>query len=131
MNEENNTNQPTRQFIIDEEYVVNILQDVFDAEFTNDQWEEIFDDRLGDPIYCAVYDTIQEMLEYTELLERSKDAEKQNPHFVVKWKNPNAFVNDFRIMGYFKTEEDAQQRIRYEQCITEFDEWKIEKVTTK
>lgn len=95
---------------------------MFETTFNDDQLEELFYDRLSEPIYRAVYDTIQEMIEYKELMDSNKDAQKQNPHYVVKWRNKNAFEDDFRIIGYFKTEAEAKERINYEQCITECDE---------
>lgn len=128
MPKENNKNEPELQFIIDEEYIASILESTFETEFTDDQWQEFFYDRIGTPIYEAVYDTIREILDFAKLAERNKNAETHHPHWLVKWKNPNAYVNEFKVIGCFKTETDAQKRIDYEQCITEYDEWKIEKV---
>lgn len=125
---ENEKHISGRQFVINEGYVEGILEGVFETDFTEEEWEELFYDRLGDHIYRAVYDAIQEMVDYKDVLLRNIDAASHSPHYIVKWKNSNAYVDDFKIMGHFVTEADAQKRIDYEQIITEDDEWKIEKV---
>ena len=121
-------NKSKFEFLVDEEYVNNIVQGVFETEFVEDDWDELFE-RLCDPIYCAVYDTVQEMIEYKKLVERNKDADKATPHYILKYKHPNAYVYDWKqIKRCFLTQADAQAYIDDNRPFGEDEEWKIEKV---
>jgi hypothetical protein len=120
--------RPKFEFVIDEEYMDSILESTFETVFTDDQWEE-FNDRVGDGIYTAVYDTIRDMLDHAELLARNKDAADTKPHYALKYKHPNAHVFDWKeLKQRFKTETDAQAYIDYGRPLGEDEEWKIEKV---
>jgi hypothetical protein len=128
MQEEKELEKFGPEIVIDQEYVRNALEGNIEFEFTEDQWNEFYD-RIGGPLYCAIYDTVQEIVGQAELIENNKDAGNAKPYYLLKYKHPNAYVNDWKEVGpCFKTEADAQAYIKYEHGGGLDEEWKVELV---
>ncbi len=126
MTPENNKNEPELQFIIDEEYVASILESTFEAEFTDDQWQEFFYDRIGEPIYSAVYETIFNMLNDKQQAE----IKDHKPYCSVQIKNPHSaygIFKDFTELQAFSSESEAQAYMDRQQKMP-YVEYKIEVV---
>ena len=96
----------------------------------DDVWEIV----EGMAIYAAVYEAIQEFVGQKELAERNRNAKDNKPYFVVRRRNMNSgnaqiYDSAFRDIAYFKTENDAEQFMRYENKFGNYlDEQKVEKV---
>lgn len=97
-----------------------------EVELTPELLEEI-EDRIVNNLFWFLQDQISEARSYIDILERNKLARFYKPHYLVKWRNPNAYQAEFQTTAAFKTEEDAQEYIHY-QNHQPFDEWKVERV---
>lgn len=59
--------------------------------------------------------------------KRNVGAEKEKHHFIVYWKNPNAYQNAYKAVGTYKTIEDARDYIQ-DQFKDEFTSYQIAEV---
>jgi hypothetical protein len=125
-----NNPKPEEKIIypITEDTIIEILDTQFETEATPQLIEDITNELYAqDYIYSALIDCVHHTLEYNELLQRNKKAKNSKPHYIVKYKNPNAYVMDFEVVGAFLTEKDAQKYIDF-QHQDEFTEHIIEKI---
>ncbi len=128
MDTNNQTYEEKIIYSIYEETIVEILDTQFETEATPQLIEDITNELYAqDYIYPALIDCVHHTLEYNELIERNKKAKDSKPHYIVKYKNPNAYVVDFTEIGIFLTEQDAEKYIQF-QDKDEFTEYLIEKI---
>lgn len=99
-------------------------ENVMGRELTEDEFEEVKEAVCGD-IWMLAQDKIHEMTDRHDLIDRSKDAEKQENYFKVIWKNENAYVKEFESVFLAKTLEDAKLFITQQDFISEYDQYKI------
>lgn len=100
---------------------------LLERELNKDELEEVKEAVLGD-IWMLIQDKISDMVNFRELLERNKDAEKLSPYYKIIWKNENAYRKDFKPIFSTKTHDDAKKYIRAQDFISEYDQYKIIKV---
>lgn len=114
------------EFVINEEYVSEIIEGVFETTFTDDQLEELFYERISEPIYCAIYDAVRDMLHENEQAE----VKKQKPYYSVKFKNPysmHGIFKDFTELQTFSSEAEAQAYIEKQHKLP-YVEYRIKKI---
>ena len=88
---------------------------------------ELLEERLSEDRYPFIQENLDSIIEFSNLLERNKDIETTQPHYIVKHKNENAFQDEFKEMRKFRNRQDAEKYIKFQnECLEE--EWKIEKV---
>lgn len=109
--------------IIDEEFVQTEAETVLERKLTPDECEEVCE-TICEGLSSLIQDSIGEVVDYNEMLERNKDADKTLPHYKTYHRNENAYQPEFRVMGVFKNEEDARQFIHHNYN-TEFDQWRL------
>ena len=125
-----NNQNPEEKIIysITEETIIEILDTQFETEATPQLIDDITNELYAqDYIYPALIDCVHRTLEYNELMQRNKKAKESKQHYIVKYKNPNAFAMDFGEVAAFLTEQDAQKYINF-QWQDEFTEYLIEKI---
>ena len=122
------------EVVIDEEYINSVLseyeldrEDGEEITLTAGQWDELFY-MLTDRFYPEIREAVSELLEEAELEKRNEGAEKVRPHYLIKYRHPNAFVKEWQDTAYTKTEKDAKSYIRYHCGHGIDEEWKVEKV---
>ncbi len=118
--------QETFNEVIDQ-FIQQEADGLLERDLTENELEEVKEAVLGD-IWMLIQDKISEMVNYRELLERNKDAEKSSPYYKIIWKNENAYRKNFQPIFSAKTHEDAKKYIRYKDFISEYDQYKIIKV---
>lgn len=121
-----------RGFVIDESYIDSEIENYYKEHrlersmLTNDEKEEvyyIFESKL---LFTA-QDSIREVIDDLELSEKNKGAELELPHFTVRWRNKNSYQNDWKRIGVFKTQEDAEKYTRTKRSSVH-DEYSLSKV---
>lgn len=128
MNTNNQNSEEKIIYPILEEQIEEILMTQFYTETTPELIEHITNELYAeDYIYVALINCVGRTLEYRELLQRNKKAKEIKPHYIVKYKNPNAYVMDFDAVGAFLTEQDAQKYIGF-QHQDEYTKYLIEKI---
>lgn len=108
---------------IDENFIQTEAETILERQLTSDEYEEVYEAILED-LSELIQDNINDVIDFNELLERNKDADKALPHYKTYHRNENAYQPKFKVVGVFKTEEDARQFI-YHDFVTEFDEWRL------
>jgi len=114
------------EIIIDKELIQQDAETLLDRQLTEKEFEDVHYailERVSD----VVQDGIHHVIDFNEMLERNKGAEKSLPHYRVLHKNDNAYQPDFRTVGTFKNEKDARQYM-HQDVTTEFDQWKVVQV---
>lgn len=106
------------------EIIQQEAENVLDHQLTEDEFDEVKEVVCGG-MWMLVQDKINEMVDRHDLINRSKDAEKQEKYFKVIWKNENAYVKEFESAFLAKTLEDARLFVRQQDVITEYDQYKI------
>ncbi len=109
--------------IIDKELIQEDAESLLDRQLTEEEFEDVHSAIL-ERVSEIVHDGIHHVIDYNEMLERNKDAEKVLPHYKVLHRNENAYKPDFRVVGVFKNEKDAREYVHHD-FTTEFDEWKV------
>ncbi|MEI8270291.1 MAG: hypothetical protein WCG45_02895 [bacterium] len=109
--------------IIDEDFVQTEAILMLRRKLTTDELEEIYESILED-LSELIQDNIYDLIDFNELLERNKNADKTFPHYKTYYRNENAYQPNFKVIGVFKTEEDARQFIHHD-FIDEFCEWRL------
>ncbi len=106
------------------EMIQQEAENVLDRELTEDEFDEVQEAVCGD-IWMLAQDKINEMTDRHDLIDRSRDAEKQENYFKVIWKNENAYVKEFESVFLAKTFEDAKLFVKQRDFISEYDQYKI------
>ena len=109
---------------IDESWIQAEAGAAIDRELSRDEYLEVIR-LMSQDMFMIIQDKINQVVEHNALLERNKDAEKVFPHFVVFYRNENAFQDEFEHLGVFKNESDAQAFIRHDGFLSKFDEWRV------
>lgn len=89
------------------EMIQQEAENVLDRQLTEDEFDEVKEAVCGD-IWMLAQDKINEMTDRHDLIDRSRDAEKQEKYFKVIWKNENAYVKEFESVFLAKTLYDAR-----------------------
>ncbi len=111
------------KFLINEEMVQDEAETCIGRSLTKNENNQVFD-AIQEDWMCFIQDKIHQVVDFNEMLERNKGAEKEPVHFDVYHRNKNAYRMEFVLAGSFKNEADARQYANYD-FITEFDEWQI------
>lgn len=111
---------------IDEDYVQSEAKEQFDRELSEEEYEEVYY-ALLDNLCEFTRDAMIDVVDFHEMLERNKGAEKAFPHFVVYHRNINAYQPEFKRGQAFTNEADAKEYIHYD-YVSEFDEWRVMQV---
>lgn len=112
------------------EFIEQEAENVLGRELTEDEFDEVQEAVCGD-IWMLAQDKINEMTDRHDLIDRSRDAEKQEKYFKVIWKNENAYVKEFESVFLANTLDDAKLFVRQQNYITEYDQYKIISVDGK
>lgn len=94
-----------------------------DGKISNEIFEEIEEEIREDISFYLMgcYGAVSHRLARDK---RNEGAESLNPHYRVYWKNPNAYQNDFKLIGHYKNLEDARDYVS-EQFKDEFTSYAI------
>jgi hypothetical protein len=109
--------------IIDEDFIQQEAETILERKLTSDECEEVYEAILGD-LSELIQDNISDVIDFNELIERNKNADKTFPHYKTYYRNENAYQPKFKVIGVFKKEEDARQFIHHD-FIDEFCEWRL------
>lgn len=96
------------------------------SRYKNDE-EELLDhlfEEIMDNISMFLFECYDRVEERVAREDRNVDAENSNPHYRIEWKNENAFQENYRPIGVFKTLEDAVDEIQ-DKINTEFDLYRV------
>lgn len=130
MNQGFDTEEFKFEYIIDKDYVNDILANTYSIELSDDEWLALHK-NLPDPLHFAVHSTIEKVLRYSILLEKNEDAASVKPHYLVKSTTRHDDIYGWKeLRQRFETETDAQEFIDYNKSISEDEDidWRIEKV---
>ena len=108
---------------INKNFIQTEAETMLERKLTSDEYEEVYEAILED-LSELIQDNINDVIDFNEMLERNKDADKTFPHYKTYHRNENAYQPEFKVIGIFKNEEDARQFIHHD-FITEFDEWRL------
>ncbi|MCX6751929.1 MAG: hypothetical protein NTZ87_00270 [Candidatus Nomurabacteria bacterium] len=108
---------------IDENFIQTEAKTMLERKLTSDEYEEVYEAILED-LSELIQDNIYDVIDFNEMLERNKDADKTFPYYKTYHRNENAYQPKFKVVGVFKKEEDARKFINRD-FITEFDEWRL------
>lgn len=97
-----------------------------ERKLTPDEYEEVYE-TIIEGLSTLIQDSIDGVIDFNEMLERNKDANKIFPHYKTYHRNENAYQPEFKAIGTFKNEEDARMFIRYD-FITQYDQWRLVRV---
>jgi hypothetical protein len=106
------------------EMIQQEAESVLNRQLTENEFDEVQEAVCGD-IWMLAQDKINEMTNRHDLIDRNRDAEKQEKYFKVIWKNENAYVKEFESAFLAKTLEDARLFVKQQDFITEYDQYKI------
>lgn len=109
--------------IIDKDFVEIEAENILGRKLTDKEYEDIYE-KINEDAFMLIQSSINEVIDFNEMIERNRGAEKEFPQYKVYWKNENAYQSDFKQMGTFKTEKDAKMLV-HKDFIGEFDYWKI------
>jgi hypothetical protein len=109
--------------IIDEEFIQTEAENTLERKLTPSECEQVYYAILED-LSCLIQDKIDDTIRFNEMLKRNRDASKTFPHYKTYHRNENAYQLKFKVVGVFKSEEDAREFIHHD-FITEFDEWRL------
>lgn len=129
--EVSNANYPDVVIKIDRNYIESDLatreSDLLNKDGTLD--DEDFD-AIAHELFTNVAEFIDDCYDRAEhgieREKRNKNAKDLDPHYRVYWKNPNAYISEFKVMSYYKTLEDAEDLIS-EEFKDEFTTFQIRK----
>ena len=109
--------------IIDENFIQQEAETMLGRKLTSDECEEVYEAILED-LSELIQDNISDVIDFNELLERNKNADKTFPYYKTYYRNENAYQPKFKVIGVFKKEEDARQFIHHD-FIDKFCEWRL------
>ena len=109
--------------IIDKNFIQQEAETMLERKLTSDECEEVYEAILED-LSELIQDNISDVIDFNELFERNKNADKTFPHYKTYYRNENAYQPKFKVIGVFKKEEDARQFIHHD-FIDEFCEWRL------
>src|SRR3989339_1212719 len=99
--------------IIDEEFIQREAENTLKRKLSPDECEEVREAILED-LFALIQDKIYEVIDFNEMLERNKDADKAFPYYKTYHRNENAYQPEFKVVGVFKSEEDAREFISHD-----------------
>jgi hypothetical protein len=111
------------EIIINEEFIQEEVETVIERKLSPDEITEV-GEVIMEKLSWVVQESVHEVIDFNEMMERNKNADKTRPHYKVYHRNENAFQLVFEQVGVFKNEKDARQFINHD-IITEFDEWRV------
>lgn len=114
--EVSNANYPDVVIKIDRNYIESDLSNRESDLLKNDGTLDDDDfDAIAHELFTNVAEFIDDCYDRAENSikreRRNRGAENLDPHYRVYWKNPNAFISEFKVMSYFKTLKDAEDFI--------------------
>lgn len=112
--------------IISDELIQFEAETVLERKLTSDECEEVYE-KIIEGLSPLIQDSIYEVIDFNEMLERNKDADKTFPHYKTYHRNEVAYQPKFKAIGTFKNEEDARMFIRND-VITQYDQWQLVRV---
>lgn len=125
--ETNNHDEERALFPISKSFLRECAEEQLDIKLTPYNLETIEDELMG-YIYPSILECITDVVRMSELEEQSEIAKLRLPHYVVKWRNPNAYQETFVERFCFETKEDACEYIRLQGTVPE-EEWKVDEVS--
>ncbi|MEI6553740.1 MAG: hypothetical protein WCO09_04165, partial [bacterium] len=83
--------------IIDEDFVQTEAILMLRRKLTTDELGEIYESILED-LSELIQDNISDVIDFNELLERNKNADKIFPHYKTYYRNENAYQPNFKVI---------------------------------
>jgi len=112
--------------IIDDEYIQNEANDIIERKVSDSEHEDVCEE-INSKLFILVKESISKVMNFNELLERNKYADKALPHYKVYWMNKDTYQQEFKTIKIFRNKEDAVQFIHHD-FIGQLDQWKVVQV---
>ena len=114
---------------VTEEDIQERAENMLDRRLTKDEMEGVENEILEHywHIQEMLDETISAVISFNKLINRNKNAETKPVHYLVYWKNENAFQKEYTQVFAALTERDARKYIATD-LLDEFVYFKITKV---
>lgn len=111
------------KFVISKEVIQSFALGSLERELSLKEYEDVFE-RIEMNVSDFIVEKIYEVVEFDEMIESNKDAEKVTPHYEVYYRNENACQREFKRLAVFKNQQDSQRFIRHD-FMQPQDEWRV------
>ncbi len=112
----------SQNIVIESEFIQTEAEASLERQLSETEVEEVYEAILED-LGGFIQEKIHRVICFNRMLERNQGAEKIFPHYIVYYRNPNAYRPEFEMAMAFASEADAKSFIHHG-IITQFDEWK-------
>ncbi len=124
-----NENKEKIVYAITEGSIQEQAEDGLGRELTKSELDAVIDEIYEGSwaFQNLVTDSIEHFIDYNDMLDKNKDADKSPTYFKTYWKNTNAYQKDFKFSFAFKEKSDALKYIK-SHFFSEYDQWKLTRV---